>query len=350
MSLTVLSVAFPYAPVGPAGVGGAERILAVLDEALVRAGQRSLVVACGESVVAGELVPVVSPAGQITDPERATTRKAVQAAIDRAIAESRVDVVHLHGLDFHEYRVPDHVPVIVTLHLPIPWYQAEVWSRWAGRARFCCVSQSQRRTAPPALGRVSVIENGVAVPKQPPSGVRGNYAVTMGRICPEKNAHEALEAGTRAGLPVVLIGQVFPYGEHQQYFAQAIEPRLGRHVFLGPLPVERRTELLAHALCLLHPTLAPETSSLVAMEALAVGTPVIAYRSGALADIVEDGVTGFLVNSVNEMADAIRRVDTITPEACHRAARERFSERQMIDRYLATYTEMATGRVSTRCA
>ncbi len=338
MTLTVLSVAFPYAVVGPAGVGGAERILAVLDQALVRAGHRSVVIACEGSEVAGELLAIPAPqALEITDAERAVSRQAVQAAVDRALSEHEVDVVHMHGLDFYEYLVPQHVPVLVTLHLPISWYPGEAWNDWAHRARFCCVSHSQQQTSPGVLGHVTVIENGVAVPPLPPAVAKENYAVVMGRICPEKNAHEALEAGTRADVPVVLIGQAFPYREHQQYFAQAIEPRLLEHVFLGALPVERRQAVLARARCLLHPTLAPETSSLVAMEALAVGTPVIAYRSGALAEIVEDGVTGFLVNGIEEMAEAIRRVNTISPAACYHAARQRFSEEQMIERYLAEY-------------
>jgi glycosyltransferase involved in cell wall biosynthesis len=176
----------------------------------------------------------------------------------------------------------------------------------------------------------------------------------MGRICPEKNAHEALEAGTRAGMRVLLAGQVFPYEEHRRYFRERIEPLLqANHTFLGPVSTEAKYDLLARAKCLLHPTLAPETSGLVAMEAMAAGTPVIAYRSGALAEIIEDGVTGFLVDNVEDMADAMHNVHTISPEACRAAAERRFSKERMVREYFELYNSLlqrADGQVECATA
>jgi len=113
-----------------------------------------------------------------------------------------------------------------------------------------------------------------------------------------------------------------------------------RHEFLGSVGAARRQELLAGAKCLLHPTLAPDTSSLVAMEAMAAGTPVIAYRSGALPEIVEHGVTGFMVDNVAEMAEAIRNVDRISPEVCRRTAERRFRKECMVDKYFDLYRAM----------
>ena len=104
-----------------------------------------------------------------------------------------------------------------------------------------------------------------------------------------------------------------------------------------PLSIARKQELLRHAKCLLHPTLAPETSSLVAMEALAAGTPVIAYPSGALPEIVDNGVTGFLVNSMEEMAEAIGKAHTLSPATCREAAEQRFSKKRMIRNYFDLY-------------
>ncbi len=98
----------------------------------------------------------------------------------------------------------------------------------------------------------------------------------------------------------------------------------------------------------MHPTLAPETSSLVAMEALAAGTPVIAYRSGALPEIVEDGVTGFLVDDVTQMAEAMRAVHTLSPEACRRAAEVRFSEERMVAGYFQLYDKLLAGSAAQK--
>jgi len=343
--LTVLSVAFPFAPVGPCGVGGAERILAELDAALVAEGQRSFVVACAGSLVAGELFAAPMPErALISESDRRWHRWRFQAALDRVLSKHRVDLIHIHGMDFDQHVLPPDIPVLVTLHVPVEWYRPDVWEAFAGRFQFQCVSESLRQSCAKVLGNVPVIENGVSLPKIRLDREREEFALALGRICPEKNVHEALEAGTLAGTPVLVGGHVFPYREHGEYFHEKVEPRLNHegvaHRFLGPIEAERRQRLLARAKCLLQPTLAPETSSLVAMEALAVGTPVIAYPSGALREIVEDGVTGFLVNSVEEMADAIRRVHEIRPEDCRAAAEKRFSRERMVREYFDLYAAL----------
>lgn len=189
-----------------------------------------------------------------------------------------------------------------------------------------------------------MIRNGVVLPAS--TEKKSEFALVLGRICPEKNQHEAIEAGSLAGVRVLLGGQVFPYQEHRTYFQEQIVPLLGRqetriqHEFLGPLPPLKKQQLLAEAKCLLHPTLAPETSSLVAMEALAAGTPVVAYPSGALPEIVDNGVTGFLVDNVEDMAEAIDHVQELRPEDCRAAARERFSRERMIQDYFQLYSTM----------
>lgn len=355
MTLTVLSVAFPFAPVGSDAVGGAEQILSAVDRALMAAGHRSLVVACAGSQAAGELwaFPAAGE-GELDENTRRWIRGQCRAAFAKALRSAPVDVIHMHGLDFDEYVPAGDTPVLATLHMPISWYREAAWSRYRGRVRFQCVSHAQRKTCPAEMGEVEVIENGVSVPPADAGRGRGAYALALGRICPEKNFHEALMAGTLAGVPVWLGGQTFPYREHRQYFENDLRPLLGSgrglvaHRFLGPLTRERKQWLLRSARCLLHPTLAPETSSLVAMEAMAAGTPVIAYRSGALPEVVEDGVTGFLVDNVNEMAEAMGRVHTLSPEACRRRARERFSEERMARQYLELYAALAGTRRAAR--
>jgi glycosyltransferase involved in cell wall biosynthesis len=350
--LTVLSVAYPFAPVGPGAVGGAERILTDLDSALVAAGHRSLVVACAGSRARGELLTVPLPVPGPADAAGArVVRSCMQRAIDRAIARG-VDLVHMHGLDFHAYSIPATLPILVTLHLPISWYPADAWDRLGPNAQLQCVSDSQKASSPADWGAVPVIRNGVDLP---PIGERtpGDYALALGRVCPEKNVHAALDAGARAGVPVLIGGRVFSYPDHLRYFEEQIEPRLGPsgvgHAFLGPLDDERKQRLLGHARCLLHPTLAPETSSLVALESLAAGTPVVAYPSGALPEIVEDGVTGFLVHDPEEMAVRIRDAAALRPEDC-RAVAQRFSKARMVEEYFRMYRRLASAARERRLA
>jgi glycosyltransferase involved in cell wall biosynthesis len=344
MPLTVLSIAFPFAPVGPHCVGGAEQILTNLDAALVAAGHTSLVLACEGSTPAGKLFSLPRPCRPLeAEDERRWWRKYYQEILNRALSAYHVDLIHMHGLHFHEYSLPPDIPVLVTLHLPLEWYPSANWKWLPGHMRFLCVSHTQKLSCPAELKDVPVIVNGVdlSVPREN----KRDFAITLGRICPEKNQHAALEAGFLAQTRVILGGQVFPWKEHCNYFREKIRPLLQqkhkevRHKFCGPLSLAKRRRLVAQAKCLLHPTLAPETSSLVAMEALAAGTPVIAYRSGALQEIVEDGVTGFLVNSVEEMVNAIHRVHVIQPEACRSAAARRFSKERMIEQYFRLYHE-----------
>jgi glycosyltransferase involved in cell wall biosynthesis len=135
---------------------------------------------------------------------------------------------------------------------------------------------------------------------------------------------------------------VFPYPEHESYYRKEIEPRLdGWRRFIGPIGGARKRRLLAAARCVLLPSLVAETSSLVAMEALAAGTPLIAYPSGALREIVEHGRTGFLVSSPQEMAEAIRSVGNLRSADCRESAMRRFPAERMCSRYLAVYEEMA---------
>lgn len=359
MLLKVLSVAFPFAAVCPDAVGGAEQVLSRLDGALAAAGHRSIVVACEGSQTAGELFPFTLPASDPLSPEdRSRCSIGVQAAIDRALSAHHVDLIHLHGLDLQAYEFPDHLPVVISLHLPVPWYRPQLWTKYAGRAQYCCVSESQRRSLSARVNDSTVIENGVPLPFIDRRWPKGDFALALGRVCPEKNAHQAFDAGTRTGTRVLLGGEVFPFPEHQQYFRDYIEPRVQalprggtQHAFLGRLQQHQKQALLSRAKCLLHPTLAPETSSLVAMEALAAGTPVIAYRSGALPEIVEDGVTGFLVDNVNEMADALGRVHLLSPQACRQAAERRFSAERMIERYFDLYRTVARRQpVEALCA
>lgn len=342
MKLTVLSVAYPLAAAGPDAVGGAEQILSLLDEALVRQGHRSIVVACEGSSCAGTLLPTPVPDGTLSDELRRQAQRQHRRNIQRALDRYDIDLIHMHGIDFLEYLPPPGVPTLVSLHLPPAWYRPEVFRLARPQTYLHCVSASQRRACPPGAPLLDEIENGVPIDALACRCGKRGFALALGRICPEKNFHVALQAGALAEASVLLGGQVFPYETHLRYFHEQIVPRLdGRRRFLGPVTFEGKRRLLSAARCLLQPTLAPETSSLVSMEALACGTPVVAFPSGALPEIVEHGVTGFLVHDAREMADAIEAAGQLDPEVCRAVARRRFSLEAMVGKYLAVYRQLA---------
>lgn len=337
---TVLSVAFPFAELRVDAVGGAEQILAVLERALVRRGFRSLVAAQRGAQVSGKLFDVDVPDGTFTEDVSRQVEHRMQQAIDAAIAFSKPDIIHLHGIDFARYTLPEDTPVLATLHLPPAWYPKTIW-QLPKNYTLQCVSQAQWHSCPASVrGRITVVENGVLVPDTY-EDERDNFALLLSRICPEKNLHTAIDAALRAGLSVVLAGKVYPYQEHVTYFEEMIQPRLGNAVsFVGPVGGTDKARLLARARCLLVPSLAAETSCLVAMEALAFGTPVVAMRSGAIPSIIDDGTTGFLVDDAAGMTNAISQIGYIDRGACRRAARERFGVERMVDSYVNLYEHL----------
>jgi len=335
-------VAYPLALVGPDCVGGAERVLTLLDRALVTAGHHSVVVACEGSEVRGTLVATRLPAAPFDDGAREQAHAATREAIADALSRFPVDVLHFHGIDFDHYLPPAGPPALVTLHLPPSWYSTTALHVGRPRTFLHCVSAAQRRACPPGLPLLGDVPNGVDLEIFRPGLRKRDFVLALGRICPEKGLHLAFDAAARAGFPLLLGGQVFPYEGHERYFREEIAPRVTPPSrLLGPLPLARKRRLLAAARCLLVPSLAPETSSLVAMEALASGTPVIAFPAGALPEIVEPGRTGFLVDDVEAMAAAIGTVDRIDPRECRRAAEERFSAARMIGGYFDLYLRLA---------
>jgi len=341
MPLTVISVAYPLTPVGPDAVGGSEQILTLIDSALVRAGHRSIVVACEGSDPQGTLVPTPKWDGDLTEEVRSWAQEHHRIAIAEALRRWDADIVHMHSLDFYAYMPAGDVPVLATLHLPPSWYPSEVFHFQRSNWFVNCVSRSEAEACPPGARTLPPIENGVDIDRLTANLRKCDYALALGRICPEKGLHLALEAAERAGMPMLLAGEVFKYESHVEYFNSEIMPRLSEtRRFIGAAGLRAKRRLMTKARCLLVPSLVSETSSLVAMESMACGTPVIAFPNGALPEIVEHGVTGFIVNSVDEMTTALRAVRELDPEACRRAARERFSAERMTSRYLRLYEEL----------
>ena len=338
--LTILSVAYTLAPVGLDAVGGAEQVLSSIDHALVTAGHRSLVVACRGSQVAGEWIDTgVEVPDMITDECRRSAQAATRRAIADALSARAVDLVHLHGVDFGTVLPAAGPPALVTLHLPLDWYPTGTLPTARERTWLHGVSEAQSRSFPSSATLLAAIPNGVPVGALArASHARRSFALMLGRVCAEKGQHLALQAAHRAGIALLIGGTVFGYEAHRTYFENQVSPLLDRRRrFLGPLAFDRKRRLMSAARLLLLPSLAAETSSLVAMEAAACGTPVVAFRAGALNDIVVDGQTGFLVDGVEEMAARVAQVGGIDPATCRRVARERFSRERMNAAYLERY-------------
>ncbi len=349
MGLTVLSVAYPFAAVSSDASGGSEQVLTHLDRALVEAGHRSLVIAPEGSMVMGELIALKAPAGPLDDAAMHQGRALCRQALTRALKQQAIDVVHFHGLDFYFYLPAPGLPILTTLHLPIGWYpQLALWpsrpDSW-----FNCVSATQHGVVATNPHMLAPIGNGVDIERLAIARRPQGFALVLTRICPEKGIHLAIAAAKQAKMPIVIAGEIFPYAAHQDYFAQEIAPALGADCrFIGPANFAQKRQLLADAACLLVPSLVEETSSLVAREAAATGTPVIAFARGALPETVVHGVTGYLVETVEEMAAAIPSAEAIDPVACRLIARQRFSHKAMVQAYFGHWQMLASGSLGHR--
>ena len=233
--------------------------------------------------------------------------------------------------------------MLATLHLPPDWYPAEAFRPSRPDTWLHCVSAAQQAACPPSPNLLPPIENGVPVEALAAAHAKRGFALFLGRICPEKGVHLAVAAAREAGVPLVIAGAVYSYAEHNRYFDEDLRPRLGPGCrFIGPVGFARKRRLLTAARCLLVPSLVAETSSLVAREAAACGTAVIAFPNGAMTETVEDGRTGYLVADAAAMAAAIGMSHRIDSTICRATAARRFSVRTMTQAYLACYARLTS--------
>jgi glycosyltransferase involved in cell wall biosynthesis len=344
--MTILSVAFPLLTVSADAAGGSEQILWQVERGLVNAGHRPIVVAAEGSSVSGTLVPTMCANGEINDAVRSAAHKAHRRAIRSVLESSAVDLIHFHGLDFPEYLPVSGPPMLATLHLPLDWYPERIFHTAGLTLNF--VSHSQAASNRSDV-RCPVILNGIDLSRYDHTTTKEDFALVLSRVCPEKGIDVALRVARRLGMRLLIAGPVHPFATHQAYFKEEVEPLLDdRRQYIGPVGLVRKSELLARARCLLVPSSVAETSSLVAMEAIASGTPVVAFRSGALPEVVEHGQTGFIVDSEDAMSEAVMRAGEISPERCRASAASRFDSRRMVRDYLELYGTLCSSTMRQR--
>jgi glycosyltransferase involved in cell wall biosynthesis len=333
----------------PRGYGAIETLVTDLTAAQVSDGHDVTVFASGDSEVAGSLHGTGTTAlhadPDVREPEVYRMLQ-LQEVRDHA---SEFDVIHSH---VHSnsgcLAIPAlrglRTPVIHTVHCFFNKDNAPLFRRFAAE-RYVAISDDQRSRLP-ELNYLGTVHHGINVETFP---FRGNavdsrpYLVFLGRIRPEKGVHIAISTAHRTGLRLKIAGRVKP-GDGA-YFEQQVQPHVdGSQVsFLGELDFPQKTALLAGAAATLMTSLIPEPFGLVPIESMACGTPVVSLRAGAASELIHDGVTGFLTDSAQEMAEAIRGLPTIDRARCRAHIASEFSIRRMADGYEAAYQAATQG-------
>lgn len=342
--LRIAQVAPLFESVPPHGYGGTERVVSYLTEALVEMGHEVTLFASGDSVTNADLVPVVERSLR-TDPRRPDWLVWHTVLLDEVFERAaEFDVMHFH-VDFFHYPLARRctTPGLTTLHGRLDLPDLLPLHRHFRSHPRVSISDSQRA---PLLGMswLGTVHHGLppalyALHEQPQ-----DYFAFIGRVSPEKRVDRAIEIAIATGSRLRIAAKVDRVDE--AYFERDIRPLLDHPLveFVGEIEQASKNDFIGNARALLFPIDWPEPFGLVMIEAMACGTPVLAWRCGSVPEVVDEGVTGFVVDDMPQAIAAARKVGGIDRRQCRRMFEARFSARQMAMRYLALYQTLIQAR------
>ena len=339
-------VAPPWVAVPPAAYGGTEAVLDELVRGFERAGHDVMLWTTGDSTCE-------VPRGHVIAEAQGARMGVAAVELDHVIAGYEAltawgaDIVHDHTLTGPLCADGSHPPVITTSHGPFEGELAALYRRVAQRVPVIAISQDQARRAR-SIPIAAVIHHGLD-PDAYPAGAgegdeHGPYFLFLGRIIPEKGVDHAARAVRQMGGRLLIAGKMQEHHEHR-FFAEQLEPLLGDDiVYVGEVAREAKLRLLAGATALVNPLRWPEPFGMVMIEALACGTPVVAYRYATVPEIVDDGVTGYLCDDLDDLAAKLPEVTRLDRAACRIAIEERFTTQRMVAEHIAVFERVLCSR------
>ena len=334
--LRIALIAAPWLPVPPVAYGGTEAVIDRLATGLQQLGHEVLLCTTGDSAC---------PVPKTWIRERSAPELLGQSVVETQhllYAYEQVadfDVIHDHTL-LGPLLGHDQVrgKVVVTNHGPFTPEISDIFRRLADRAALVAISHDQASRSPVPVD--AVIHHGLRPEEFPVGRGEGGHLLFLGRFSPQKGAEQAATIAHEAGLPLIMAAKMREK-EEVEYFHDCVEPLLDDQVrYIGEVGPDDKLALLGSARALLNPIRWPEPFGLVMIEALACGTPVLTRRAGAAPEIVDHGVTGFVCDTDDELADAIGRIDSLDRAACRAAVCERFSQDAMVAAHLALYQRL----------
>lgn len=360
-NLKIAQIAPPWIPIPPKQYGGTENVVYHLVEAQVAQGHDVTLLAPGDSKTSAKLVSFYPTSLLESGVPWSMHLKAFyhfQKAIDY-IKEQKFDIVHSHlssSSDMYLFPLTAHLatPHVTTLHSIFPFDRDarnnrtgdadNYYMEWAPFLPMVAISESARLNVPYPLNFVGVVHHGIYMQDfQLAKRRKSESFVWLGRFMPEKGAHLAIEAAKRAQVPLVLAGIIDRHSKiSMDYFEQVIKPQIGKDqiTYIGPVNMRQKNNLFGRSRGFLNPIEWEEPFGMVMIEAMAMGCPVISFARGAAPEIITDGETGFLVNTVDEMVSTIAKVDMIGRETVRKFVEENFSSQTMARNYVEIYKKV----------
>ncbi|HWC51449.1 MAG TPA: glycosyltransferase family 4 protein [Nitrospira sp.] len=350
MKIAQLSPLWESVP--PQLYGGTERIVSYLTEELVRQGHEVTLFASGDSTTAADLRACCPRALRLHEAGLVNRDAPMILMQERALgaASGQYDIIHSH-LDFLSFPMSRraHTPVVTTLHgrLDLPELQP-IFDEYTDMP-VVSISNAQRQPLPQA-NWAGTVYHGIPHSLYSLHDRPGAYLAFLGRISPEKCPDHAIEVAKRVGMPLRIAAKVDP-ADHA-YFKQKIECLLDHPLieYVGEINDAEKNDFLGEAAALLCPYDWPEPFGLVLIEAMACGTPVLAYRQGSIPEIIDHGVTGYTCDNIGEMAQAVSALSLIDRSRCREIFEKRFTVERMVKDYLAIYERIADASRRPRLA
>jgi glycosyltransferase involved in cell wall biosynthesis len=338
--MRIAQVAPLYESVPPLLYGGTERVVSWLTEELVRMGHDVTLFASGDSITNAQLVPVCPRALRLDANCKDSLAHHVLMMEQVFSAAPDFDLLHMH-IDYLHFPLSSRagVPCVTTLHgrldLPelVPVYQK------FRKQPIISISDAQRAPLSWANWQ-GTVRHGMPKDLLNFSGGKGKYLAFLGRISPEKGVTDAIEIARRSGMPLKIAAKVDQ--ADVAYYENRVKPLLNSELveFIGEIGGDEKGEFLGNAAALIFPIAWPEPFGLVMIEALACGTPVVAYRRGSVPEVIKDGVTGFIVDGPDEAVNALKKLGAIDRKACRKHFERHFSAERMARDYVAIFERL----------
>ena len=340
--MRIAQVAPLYESVPPTLYGGSERVVSYLTEELVRQGHEVTLFASGDSITKATLISPCQRALRL-DPGCRDPLAYHTIMLDEVFRRvNNFDIVHFHIDYFHfPFSRRNRVPHITTLHGRLDLPELAFLYRHFSDMPLVSISDAQRAPVPWA-NWLATVYHGVPERLYRFHERPGSYLAFIGRISPEKGVDRAIDAAIRVGMPLRIAAKVDKVD--REYFDTRIKAKLDHPLveFLGEIGEKEKGEFLGGAYALLFLIDWPEPFGMAMIESLACGTPVIAFRRGSVPEVIEDGITGFVVDELEEVVEAIQRIERLNREDCRKAAETLFSDSRMAKDYLFQYASLQT--------